>query len=346
MVVAAPLVAEYAVGPTAGAAPQAAAAFNSGDYIVVIGVTSALNHKLGTPSGPPVDAWNRVQIAEATSWGNGYAWVARCTANWSGTLSISIAQAGSAGANDSMFWSWRYDGRSSGFDATGFSRLASGTAAGVTLTTSSDNCAIMFGVVDWNASAFTNDTQTLRIPAGNVGSAIKNYGLHTASANWSYGRYTDVGVAGDKLVGIASPSNWKSTIVAVAVKGDLIAPSAVSNLQAVLASASSVTVTWDAATDNTGVTAYRVYDFGTQIGADIPVASPRSYTHTGLLPMTSHQYTVRALDASGNLGGVLDSKTVQIPGIQKAKWMNADPKLYQGTNQVSKLYVGTTQIWP
>jgi hypothetical protein len=343
LVAAPPLLAEYAVGPQNGVNPAAAAAFNAGDYIVLIATTSDFVHKLGTPTGPPVDGWNRIQVSEVLDWGNAYGWIARCTANWSGTLTVPISVMGNAGAREAMWWCWRYDGRAGGFGASAMSRIASGTGAGTTVNTAQPNSAIHFGVVDWNAGAFGTDTQTLRVPAGNVGSVVKNYGLHTSAANWSYGRYTDVGVAGAKLVGIATPTNWKATIVAIEVWGDVVAPGTVPNIAATVLSGTQVRVDWGTATDNVGIGGYRVYDFGVQV-ADVG-AAVRTFTHSGLAKNSQHQYTVRAYDTSGNLGGVLESRTVTT-NLEEILKGDVPPKLVLCETPVIRAYLGDNQVYP
>ncbi|MEZ0076769.1 cellulase family glycosylhydrolase [Planotetraspora sp. GP83] len=59
---------------------------------------------------------------------------------------------------------------------------------------------------------------------------------------------------------------------------------------------SSISLAWDASTDNVGVVGYRVYE-GTTV-----VASPTGTTVTisGLAPSTTHTYTISALDTQGN----------------------------------------------
>jgi hypothetical protein len=90
-----------------------------------------------------------------------------------------------------------------------------------------------------------------------------------------------------------------------------------------------------------------VYDYGVQIGADLSAAT-LSFLHSNLAEASTHQYTVRAFDAAGNLGGVLDSKTVYVPvsSVNKAYLGPSKPSLRLGTSLVNKLYVGTTQVWP
>jgi len=79
---------------------------------------------------------------------------------------------------------------------------------------------------------------------------------------------------------------------------DTTAPSAPGNVAARADSASQVTVSWSAATDNVGVTGYRVLRDGAQAGQ--VAGSVLSFTDTGLRASTTYRYSVVALDAAGN----------------------------------------------
>ncbi|UCC71572.1 MAG: right-handed parallel beta-helix repeat-containing protein [Gemmatimonadota bacterium] len=60
----------------------------------------------------------------------------------------------------------------------------------------------------------------------------------------------------------------------------------------------TVSISWGASTDNVGVTEYRVFRDGVEVGT---VAAPTtSFTDTGLAPATTYAYHVTALDAAGN----------------------------------------------
>jgi hypothetical protein len=85
---------------------------------------------------------------------------------------------------------------------------------------------------------------------------------------------------------------------------DTVAPSAPAGLQASPGN-SQVSLSWTAARDNVGVAGYRVYRDGTQIAA--PAAT--SYTDSGLANGTSYVYSVRAVDAAGNLS----ASSVSVP---------------------------------
>ncbi|WP_330461163.1 glycoside hydrolase family 6 protein [Streptomyces sp. NBC_00820] len=79
--------------------------------------------------------------------------------------------------------------------------------------------------------------------------------------------------------------------------GDTQAPTAPTGLTVSATTADSVSLTWTAATDNTGVTGYDVYRGGTKVGS----ATGTSYTDTGLSAATTYTYTVKAKDAAGNV---------------------------------------------
>ncbi|MFF0297703.1 glycoside hydrolase family 6 protein [Kitasatospora sp. NPDC004614] len=78
--------------------------------------------------------------------------------------------------------------------------------------------------------------------------------------------------------------------------GDTTPPTAPTGLAATT-TAGSVSLTWNAATDNVGVTGYDVYRGGVLIGS----TAGTSYTETGLTASTAYSYTVKARDAAGNV---------------------------------------------
>lgn len=78
---------------------------------------------------------------------------------------------------------------------------------------------------------------------------------------------------------------------------DTQAPTMPTSLAAGEVTASSVTLTWDASSDDTGVAGYLVHRDGVQV-ADV---SGTSVTDSGLAADTSYAYTVAAYDAAGNV---------------------------------------------
>lgn len=78
---------------------------------------------------------------------------------------------------------------------------------------------------------------------------------------------------------------------------DSVAPSIPSNVSASAATGSSITLIWDASTDNIGVAGYEIYRDGAKVGD----AAGTTYTDSGLSALTEYSYTVKAYDAAGNV---------------------------------------------
>ncbi len=83
-------------------------------------------------------------------------------------------------------------------------------------------------------------------------------------------------------------------------------PSDPTGLTASNTTASSTDLSWNASTDNVGVTGYDVY----QNGSVVATAATNSYTVTGLSPSTAYSFYVIAKDAAGNQSG--QSNTVNV----------------------------------
>ncbi|MEV6191868.1 cellulase family glycosylhydrolase [Streptomyces sp. NPDC051920] len=92
--------------------------------------------------------------------------------------------------------------------------------------------------------------------------------------------------------------------------GDTTAPSAPTGLAVTGTTTSSVSLSWQASTDDTGVTGYDVYRGTTRAGQ----VTGTSYTDTGLTAGTQYDYTVRARDAAGNTSTASASVTATTTG--------------------------------
>jgi hypothetical protein len=80
---------------------------------------------------------------------------------------------------------------------------------------------------------------------------------------------------------------------------DAISPSIPTGLTVGTITASSISLSWTASTDNVGVVGYNVYRKGTKVGT----STTASYKDTGLTASTAYSYTVSAYDAAGNTSG-------------------------------------------
>jgi len=131
-----------------------------------------------------------------------------------------------------------------------------------------------------------------------AGTSYSNTGL-TASTSYSYM------VRAADAAGNLSDYSAKATAV-TSPAPDTTAPTAPTGLGAAASSSSQINLSWSAASDNVGVTGYRIercQGAGCSNFAEIATSSGTSYSNTGLTASTSYSYRVRAGDAAGNLSG-------------------------------------------
>jgi endonuclease I/chitodextrinase len=82
-------------------------------------------------------------------------------------------------------------------------------------------------------------------------------------------------------------------------QGDTEAPTAPTSLSASSITETTLSLSWNASTDNVGVTEYEVFQGGSLIGT----STNTSFNVTGLTVVTSYSFTVQAKDAAGNISG-------------------------------------------
>ncbi|MGZ8501376.1 MAG: hypothetical protein ACXWW6_00840 [Candidatus Limnocylindrales bacterium] len=116
---------------------------------------------------------------------------------------------------------------------------------------------------------------------------------------------------------------------------DPVVPGAPGAPRATASGATTVALSWTAATDNVGVDHYRVLRDGVQVGTP----GGTSFNDTGRAPQTSYTYTVSAVDGSGNEGpsvtagvttpsGSPDVTAPSAPTSLKARLMATTTRLY------------------
>lgn len=89
---------------------------------------------------------------------------------------------------------------------------------------------------------------------------------------------------------------------------DTTAPSAPSSLTSTSVASTSVSLSWNASSDNVGVTGYKIYK-GSSLAGTVS-GSATSYTVTGLTASTAYTFTVKAVDAAGNESAASNSLSV------------------------------------
>jgi chitodextrinase len=151
------------------------------------------------------------------------------------------------------------------------------------------------------------------VPASTV-VAYPAWAPNTAYATGS--RVTHNGVDYECIQGHTSLSGWEPPNVPALWRalgpgsGDTTAPSVPGNLRVTGTTSSSVSLAWNASTDNVAVTGYNVYRAGTLV----TTVTGTTYTNSGLAAATSYTYTVRARDAAGNLSGPSNQVTATTTG--------------------------------
>jgi chitodextrinase len=189
-----------------------------------------------------------------------------------------------------------------------------GTAAeysGVSATAPLDQVALRSG-----SGTLVDSGATGSVPAGELvfGALTANNGPGTITPGSSqgltfvmrsaYGSSAEADIvtanagAQDAIFSITNSVTWyavAATFVPMVNNGDTVPPSAPTGLSAVNGTG-SVSLSWNASTDNVGVTGYTVYRNGATIAT---VASP-SFTDNTVVSATSYSYSVDAFDAAGN----------------------------------------------
>jgi fibronectin type 3 domain-containing protein len=134
---------------------------------------------------------------------------------------------------------------------------------------------------------------------------------------------------------------------AAAPSGDTQPPAAPSGLTA-SPSVGQMALAWTAATDNVGVTGYRVERcMGTGCSAFVQVATSvtPAYTDTGLGGSTPYSYRVRATDAAGNLGAYSNTASATTPATPDTQAPTAPASLSAsapGPSQVTLSWTAST----
>ncbi len=105
--------------------------------------------------------------------------------------------------------------------------------------------------------------------------------------------------------GASNNGPYSNTAAATTRAPDTQAPSAPTGLTATAAGSTQVNLSWTAATDNVGVTGYRIercQGGGCTTFAQVGTSTGTTYPDPGRTAGTTYRYRVRANDAAGNVG--------------------------------------------
>ncbi|WP_108870178.1 fibronectin type III domain-containing protein [Aquimarina aquimarini] len=105
---------------------------------------------------------------------------------------------------------------------------------------------------------------------------------------------------------IWNPSNGSVVTITNTSVVDTEPPSVPANLTASNITSNSVSLSWNASTDNVGVSGYDIYQNNSKVGS----ATTTGYDVNGLSPNTSYAFKIKAKDAAGNSSGYSAVKNV------------------------------------
>jgi chitodextrinase len=139
----------------------------------------------------------------------------------------------------------------------------------------------------------------------------------------------DGGTRDSQTIWNGTSTDWQDTssfgeadLSATTVGGDIQAPTAPTNVNAVSKTHDTVDLSWTASTDNVGVVNYNILRDGVYTGSS---GGGTTYTDTGLTAGTTYSYTVRAKDAANNFSSpstALNVTTVPATTLVSAKTGN------------------------
>lgn len=147
-------------------------------------------------------------------------------------------------------------------------------------TASTDDVAVAAYIIFRNSSPVGFATTNSFSDTGLSPATAYSYTVKALDTSGNYSAYSNV-----------------ATTTTLTATADTIAPSAPSALSATAISASQINLSWTAATDNVAVASYLIFRDGSPIGTSLTTA----FSDTGLTAATAHNYTVQALDTSGNV---------------------------------------------
>ncbi|WP_426450721.1 fibronectin type III domain-containing protein [Paenibacillus sp. S-38] len=230
--------------------------------------------------------------ADRGVWAPGIAYQTNDTASYSGKLYTVLQShtslAGWEPPHVPALW------KETAGSGTGGDTQPPGAPSGLKVTgTTASSVSLSWAAAADNVAVTGYDIYRGTTLAGSVSGSTLSF----TNAGLGAGTYSFTVKAKDAAGNVSAASGAVNATVTGSGGSDTQAPSAPSGLKVTGTTSSSVTLSWTASTDNTGVTGYDVYR-GTTLAASV---STTTAVVTGLAAGTSYSFTVKAKDAAGNV---------------------------------------------
>jgi endoglucanase len=177
----------------------------------------------------------------------------------------------------------------------------------LTVTTNFNQCQAPTGITQHAGNIFAVNLSCIGVliyPGGQqhwrkeIQFRIASAGAWNPANDWSFtGVATTPGGTPVRVDRITVYDNGRLVWGQEPTGGDTRPPTAPTNLAVTGRTSSTIALAWSAATDDVGVTGYRILEGATQVGTSATTA----FTVTGLAAASTHSYTVVAFDAAGNV---------------------------------------------
>jgi fibronectin type 3 domain-containing protein len=202
--------------------------------------------------------------------------------------------------------------------------------------------------LSWNATTDNVGVTGYRIYRNGSATAL-------ATVDGSTTSYSDTTVVGATqysytVTAVDAASNESTpSDPATVTTGDTVPPQPPTTVTATTVSDTQINLTWSGATDNLGVTGYRVYRNG-GANAIATLGNVTSYSDTGLTGGTAYSYTIKAVDAAGNLSNASSpanaTTTVFMDSFETgnlSKWTTVNGLATQNTNVFAGSWAAESQ---
>ena len=207
---------------------------------------------------------------------------------------------------------------------------------GNTILNSSNITSSQDGIDIASSDSILCDDNVVQSNTATDNQAVKTqrYGLNIASSNCHRTVVAGNNFAGNRL------GAWRDLGTGTIFSTDNVPPSVPTGLATTLVTQNQVNLTWNASSDNVGVTSYTIYRDGAVRGT--VNGTTTTFQDGTVAPNTAYTYTVAAFDAAGNNSGQSAPLPVTTPPIPTD---NDPPSVPTNLRTTSITYMAVSLAW-